>query len=901
MRTSCGRDGRNFRMMRLRLLATLALVAAASAAARPPTIYGSRNHESPVHGNSDELLLLAGDGFAPDDTVVYRRATRVEASGQPRNALYEAADPPSVPVESTAESGIASVVSSTTHALTVKLPSELNPDVVYSLRVHTSAGEWSRAVTINDVRPLWFSPAYVRSSAATAGLPRELKVVGRNLAPRPGGAIRIRVSGPTTFTGEAILDAAATPAIRPYVARLRLPRKLPAGRYRVDVRRDDLGWRSVPDQTLEVLPDVVASPDFGVDEPRFGGCRADDGVDDTDCTLRAIAAAGAAGGNVYFGPGTWDFVDGRRPGVARDEGMVLPLGVGLRGAGSTSTRLARHAEWNPGSSAAAVFTLLGTAQVTGITFTDLQRYQPGDRAGPFLQLGVNADRSADARAAAPFPRSVADVIITDNTFDKVRVAVGSGGLPLNRVFITHNTFGAYHAALEFAGNGYATWTQFRIDDSIIAFNKFAAGSELNLEDRSGTLASEVGAGHRVDFSGNSADGADRQFLYSPEDAAGWRAAFFWNMNGNVEETLVSQNLATCTGDKVGDGEAFAFDNNANTFALPSVTAATAATDDSVTVPGTLVRRQNHRDLPVDRYYVGHWIQIVAGPGLGQVRKILGYSFDPVTRTTLFRITPDWDVLPVSGRTRLAVGREFWQVYVLDNKIDNRSPLCRKSNRSRHNAGVITMWGQNADSVIAGNHQYDSDGIFVQQIYILPEHPCADCNMESFFQSFLEIRDNVIDGEYDWSIDCSTSGIAVGAAAAPWNDPDPPTVGFGAGISHNWIRRADAQYSGAIAQLGTWLAGPAPHRWPLSENLLIQHNTLIDIDGPGARPECGKPRARAGISFPDDPIAWNTVLYANRCQNVPKPIAGAGVATTSLCPSPAPDSCECASRPPPPPP
>ena len=65
------------------------------------------------------------------------------------------------------------------------------------------------------------------------------------------------------------------------------------------------------------------------------------------------------------------------------------------------------------------------------------------------------------------------------------------------------------------------------------------------------------------------------------------------------------------------------------------------------------------------------MQIVSGPGLGQARKIVGYSTDAATHLTTFKVAPGWDVIPSPGRTRIAVGREYWQLYVLDNRIDNR--------------------------------------------------------------------------------------------------------------------------------------------------------------------------------------------------------------------------------------
>ena len=165
-------------------------------------------------------------------------------------------------------------------------------------------------------------------------------------------------------------------------------------------------------------------------------------------------------------------------------------------------------------------------------------------------------------------------------------------------------------------------------------------------------------------------------------------------------------------------------------------------------------------------------------------------------------------------------------------------------------------------------------------------------MESFFQSFLEIRGNIVDGEYDWDTNCSASGIVTGVAAAPWGGEIPPTVGYGVSISHNTVKHADGAQGGGIAQVSSWYAGPEPHRWPLSDGMLIHHNALRDISGKSAIPICGNRVPRIGINFPAPEIAWRTVLYGNSCTNVSVPIGGGGVDVTRVCPAPAPNSCEC---------
>ncbi len=872
-----------------RFIPLLALLVTTMTVAAPPQLYRDVAHESPVRGAPDDLLLIAGAGLAADDTVVYRAVTVAATPSPPRG----------IPRESDANAGVAVVVSSkdVPTSLTIKLPQVMEPEQTYALWVHTARGEWSKPITINDVRPLWITPVFVYASAALASLPRELKIVGRNLQPSSGRATQIRLRGPQDIMGSAIADKSSSEVVNQYVARLRLPQHIMPGLYHVMVNRDGVSWVELKDQLLRVYADPPAAREFSVTDPQFGQCRANDGEDDTPCILRAISAANdAGGGTVHFGPGTWDLVGGPRA-VISNEGIIVPPGVNLRGEGPAVTLLERHAEWNT-HAATAAFTLIGHNLVSGFTFRDRQRYVPGDEGAPFLRLGEDWQRAL-APGASELTATVTEVTITGNIFDKPFIAIGVGGRPIERLFLTYNVFGAYHADLELAGDQFNLTQKYRMDDSIIDFNVFKPGSELDLIRKTGTIASETGAGFRVDFSGNNADGSSMDYLYSPEDAKGWRATFFWSTHNNMEEMLVSQNIATCTGDKIGDGEAIAFDSNANTFGFADLPRVSSAGPEHVDVIEELVTRQHNRDVP-GNYYVGHWVQVISGPGLGQVRKVVGYSINPATHHTIIKVMPNWDVVPVAGSTRIAIGLEYWQLFVLDNRVDNRMPLCQKSNRSRHVGGTIGLWAQTADSVIAGNHQYDSDGIFAQQNYGFvtqnyeaSEVPCAGCTMMGFFNFFLDIRDNVIDGEYDWANDCSRSGIGAGVAAASWaGEGPPPTVSFGVSIAHNSIRHADEQYGGAIALVNTWSAGPEPYRWPLADNVLIHHNVIQDIDGPRALPICGTSRPRIGIAFPDSEIAWRTVLYANSCKNVSMPIGPGGIGTVMVCPSSAPDSCEC---------
>src|SRR5258708_35756443 len=130
--------------------------------------------------------MLAGYGFSTDDVVVYQAVVDTSKALSP---------PARVPPQSTADMGVAPIVSvaNVPDSLTIKLPGVLRVDQTYALRVRTSGGEWSAAVMINDARPLWISPAYIYATHSIGNMAREIKVIGRNLQPSPGGTTMIRL------------------------------------------------------------------------------------------------------------------------------------------------------------------------------------------------------------------------------------------------------------------------------------------------------------------------------------------------------------------------------------------------------------------------------------------------------------------------------------------------------------------------------------------------------------------------------------------------------------------------------------------------------------------------------------------------------------------------------------
>ncbi len=210
------------------------------------------------------------------------------------------------------------------------------------------------------------------------------------------------------------------------------------------------------------------------------------------------------------------------------------------------------------------------------------------------------------------PLTVSDVVITNNLFVQPFIAIAGGGLPIDHLYITENTFGgAYQDAISLgqftgeAGNlgpsGSLPYQTYHFNDTIIAYNTFYPSSYAQTAANysgGGSIATEINTGLRADFSNNIADGTVTQYLYKPgTDIPGWRAAYFFSKGANQEMTLVSNNVATCTGDKYGDGESIVFDGSVTQGGMPAaqpVIVATPWQDESgvagtaLTVQGTLV-------------------------------------------------------------------------------------------------------------------------------------------------------------------------------------------------------------------------------------------------------------------------------------------------------------------------
>ena len=219
--------------------------------------------------------------------------------------------------------------------------------------------------------------------------------------------------------------------------------------------------------------------------------------------------------------------------------------------------------------------------------------------------------------------------------------------------------------------------------------------------------------------------------------------------------------------------------------------------------------------------------------------------------------------------------------------------------------MISLYGNFASSVTAGNAQYDSSGILLAHSY--------DQRDASMYQYFSEVRNNLIAGEYDWSNGMSYSGIDLWLSASPIPNtpptpPGPPILGYGVVIAHNTVTDADGLNGGAVDLAPSWWVGPATTSgqkygatWDIADNTLIYGNSISENPPPGSawKPTTRPSFDRAGISLiggaDNQPVAWRSVLYANSCRSSRNLVflVDRATGTVRYCPSVAADSCECA--------
>jgi hypothetical protein len=834
----------------------LILMAAGPLWGAAPELLRTPGFQEPARAAPDDLLFIAGAGFQPGDRVVYE-AVAARAAGHPE----------SVPNESSTKAGTADVVrvDADHRAIVARFPDAVNADTVYRVWVVTAEDEWSAPICVNDPRPGWISPDYVYASSPRPGLRRQIRIVGRNLSLSSRQPGSIRLQGPAVYELVATTGPDAPTQLHEYVAEADLPATLAIGKYKISIRRPGERWVDLAEQTLEVRPNPKPEARFQLTDQRFGGCQAGT-ADASDCLLKALAAARAAGGaSITIPAGQWNLA------AQSAAGFEIPPGVSLRGAGPQRTSI----KWlvrTHSDVRSPLLTLTGRNLIEGIAFSDAETFASTDRVRPVIRLGAPGDTAA-----------LDDIVIADSRFTRVGMAILESGRPLHHLLVVHNEFGAWQEAIYLAHTA-------EVEDSVFRWNHFLPGSYLDIGAHQGSIASEIGASHRMDFSDNFADGAATGALQAMADQPGFRAAFFWNLTGNHEQLLIAGNRIECPGDKAGDGEAVSFDDNGNTPGFEAAQAIESAGADWVRVAERLSDQHPERHMQPEQF-IGHWVLLVDGRGLGQTRKITAVITDRNGSNTTLRVRPAWDVPPATG-SRLVVSEQFWQTYVVGNEVRQDSPTCRKSNLNGPFGGSITLWAPFSDSVIDANRQIGTSGINFNQMYSAQARSCASCRRAIAFQTALEIRNNVIDGEYDWFSDCSKSGITGTFAASPTPESPPPRLSFGVQVDHNDISHADGLRGGAIDIALSWYSGPPPGDWPMVDHLLVFHNFIHDVEGPAPRAAC-KFNQGGRTALRIEGKGNSAVLYGNRCErarNFPSAQYGKVFAVCGKDPG----SCECDS-------
>ena len=385
-----------------------------------------------------------------------------------------------------------------------------------------------------------------------------------------------------------------------------------------------------------------------------------------------------------------------------------------------------------------LFLLTGNNVVRGIRFHD--NYTPS----------LSNIHGGSSPGSGPLLLGGNDITVTDNFFDDTYWGVGSyrsnqltdrwlgidpnaGVFGYKNVVITGNTFGAYYNAIGIYG---------AVEDSVISHNTFWPGAW------EAPIALGVAGSRHLDISANTVDGTIQ--TYSGTGPAGgptpngtkylgWRAGFFFPHLTSHEHLLIAGNKISCVGTRYGfDGEAIGTDSNLDRVGFKSgqgVTSVSPSGDEVTITPAV-----GEMYLSVEKgEYTGRWIRVDFGPGLGQTRKITRASMTPGADIQ-FTVSPPFDVLPAPRHSHIIVSQQSWQLYIVDNIIDNGCSTdlstytgvsdytAGTSGLHYNNQGLIGLSASTVDSAIESNQQFKTAGIYVNTSYHANYRvgPCADC-------------------------------------------------------------------------------------------------------------------------------------------------------------------------------
>lgn len=244
-------------------------------------------------------------------------------------------------------------------------------------------------------------------------------------------------------------------------------------------------------------------------------------------------------------------------------------------------------------------------------------------------------------------------------------------------------------------------------------------SDCRLEPGLGTIAAQIGASTRLRVARNRVDGCADDDEPGCGPTEGFRAGFFFSMHDSHEMLLVEDNDFIQTGRKAGDGEAITTDINRDRpfFAGPVPVAAAGAAEVRV---DARAHPPLEPEAALDDVFRDHWLQVVAGTGAGQTRKLAGYRVERDREGRIavaaFRVDPPFDVAP-DATSLVTVQRQAWQTYFAGNRVDARvgpglgcDPGLALDDPTGVDVGVIQLYSTSADSVILGNRLTCANGI-----------------------------------------------------------------------------------------------------------------------------------------------------------------------------------------------
>jgi hypothetical protein len=267
-----------------------------------------------------------------------------------------------------------------------------------------------------------------------------------------------------------------------------------------------------------------------------------------------------------------------------------------------------------------------------------------------------------------------DITITDNVFEATYSAVeawwhrlpesslgkglhGEDLIGNRNVVVTGNTFAVYEHS---GAVGFAV-----LEDSVISRNTFLAGAYPH------TVALwypwRPPCRHQREHRQRHRPDAQLHLI-------GWRAGIFLNHTASQENILVAGNRFSCIGSRSGidadhksDGEAISTDAPGTSLGFRFGKWVTYADRNTVTIAAD---RHDMRLSLRHEEYTGRWIQVDFGPGLAQSRKITD-ARELMPGHVTFAVSPPFDVVPSLG-SRIIIYQQTWQIYIVDNAIDNAS-------------------------------------------------------------------------------------------------------------------------------------------------------------------------------------------------------------------------------------